>query len=411
MTLNCPGTATLITPPYAHAHLALLSNAGIRATSTLGDGGTHGAGSTGVQGIGVRTPSAAAVADATAGFSRLEHTPNGAMLRNGTLSLTFAMGAAPTIGRPIGSTVSVDGRAPKLHCSIAPLHTGRPTARTYDNAPGPGGTTRGQAGRAERFPRAARSGTRRPDRASDEDHFGATEGFRTRPPAWLAPEVTDLMDRTTVAGERAGERAMVERVRVWVDEPNVIFRRGLRACLEGDGFAVAGESSRFSPRPTLANVDILVFDADRGALADALDLTDGSAVRLVALVPPNREGLLYEAVDAGVAAVFPRTDVEPASLVTGLRAVAGGSLALPQRLVPGLLDRAANGSAGGLRSLVDRERSVLRLLSEGSDTREIADTLGYSERTVKNIVHDLLVKMNCRNRAHAVGHATRLGLI
>ena len=37
--------------------------------------------------------------------------------------------------------------------------------------------------------------------------------------------------------------------------------------------------------------------------------------------------------------------------------------------------------------------------------------MGYSVRTVKNIVHDLLMKTNCRNRAHAVALATRQGLI
>ena len=54
---------------------------------------------------------------------------------------------------------------------------------------------------------------------------------------------------------------------------------------------------------------------------------------------------------------------------------------------------------------------MLALLAEGSDTKEIAGRLSYSERTVKNIVHDLLVKMNCRTRAHAVALATRQGVI
>jgi DNA-binding NarL/FixJ family response regulator len=61
--------------------------------------------------------------------------------------------------------------------------------------------------------------------------------------------------------------------------------------------------------------------------------------------------------------------------------------------------------------LSDRELAVLRLLAEGSDTVEIGETLGYSERTVKNIVHDVLMKTNCRNRTHAVALATREGLI
>jgi DNA-binding CsgD family transcriptional regulator len=54
---------------------------------------------------------------------------------------------------------------------------------------------------------------------------------------------------------------------------------------------------------------------------------------------------------------------------------------------------------------------VLARLSQGDDTQCIAIDLCYSERTVKNIVHDVLMKLNCRNRAHAVATATRQGII
>jgi DNA-binding CsgD family transcriptional regulator len=76
-----------------------------------------------------------------------------------------------------------------------------------------------------------------------------------------------------------------------------------------------------------------------------------------------------------------------------------------------LLERAARSGGGGPHPLTDRELEVLRSLSRGDDTREIADAMGYSVRTVKNIVHDLLMKTNSRNRAHAVALATRQGLI
>ena len=65
----------------------------------------------------------------------------------------------------------------------------------------------------------------------------------------------------------------------------------------------------------------------------------------------------------------------------------------------------------GAGDLTDRELGVLRLLSKGETTNQIAADLCYSEKTVKNIVHDVLVRMNCRNRAQAVALATRRGLI
>jgi DNA-binding NarL/FixJ family response regulator len=61
--------------------------------------------------------------------------------------------------------------------------------------------------------------------------------------------------------------------------------------------------------------------------------------------------------------------------------------------------------------LTERELSVLRLLADGHDTAEVGKQLFYSERTVKNIVHDLTSRLELRNRTHAVAFALRQGLI
>ena len=67
--------------------------------------------------------------------------------------------------------------------------------------------------------------------------------------------------------------------------------------------------------------------------------------------------------------------------------------------------------APAVPQLSQREHQVLRLLADGESTRGIAQRLNYSERTVKNIVHDLLVKLDCRTRAHAVALAATRGVI
>jgi DNA-binding NarL/FixJ family response regulator len=58
-----------------------------------------------------------------------------------------------------------------------------------------------------------------------------------------------------------------------------------------------------------------------------------------------------------------------------------------------------------------REIEVLRLVAEGFDTAHIAMQLSYSERTVKNVLHDLTTRLQLRNRSHAVAYALREGLI
>jgi DNA-binding NarL/FixJ family response regulator len=61
--------------------------------------------------------------------------------------------------------------------------------------------------------------------------------------------------------------------------------------------------------------------------------------------------------------------------------------------------------------LTEREVAVLRLLAEGHDTAEVGRRLFFSERTVKNVIHDVTSRLELRNRSHAVAYAIREGLI
>jgi len=94
--------------------------------STVEEPGTHGAMVIGMQGIGVRTPSAAAVAAMTIGFAGQLHIPNGITFTKGLLSMMFAEGV-PETTRLRGKTLSVPGANPKEHFNIAPVHTSIPT--------------------------------------------------------------------------------------------------------------------------------------------------------------------------------------------------------------------------------------------------------------------------------------------
>jgi hypothetical protein len=77
----------------------------------------------GVHGIGVRAPSAAAVAAATMGFMRLVHSPKGGMLTKGTMSVIVATGMFDPRTRFMGSTAMVDGARPIEQVIIAPFTT------------------------------------------------------------------------------------------------------------------------------------------------------------------------------------------------------------------------------------------------------------------------------------------------
>ena len=111
-----------MTPPQLHISFDELFSAGMLPISTVGAPGTQGATVTGIQGMGVSTPIAAAVAAITMGLAGLMHMANGGILSMGLLSMMLAAGV-PVMVRFKGSTTRLLGAAPKLHIIMAPVHT------------------------------------------------------------------------------------------------------------------------------------------------------------------------------------------------------------------------------------------------------------------------------------------------
>jgi DNA-binding NarL/FixJ family response regulator len=197
---------------------------------------------------------------------------------------------------------------------------------------------------------------------------------------------------------------------VWVDDPHAVVRRGMVATLAGE-FTVVGESDRLAPTPDLDRAGVLVFHADGPVVGAALRMSSGRGTRLVATVRRPDDARLHELVAAGVAAIVFHDDLTPDLLLDTVRSAARNRANLPADVLPRLLERAGRVAPAAPGALTQREREVLRMLADGQDTRAIAAGLCYSERTVKNVVHDVLTKLNCRTRAQAVGLATRAGVI
>jgi DNA-binding NarL/FixJ family response regulator len=206
---------------------------------------------------------------------------------------------------------------------------------------------------------------------------------------------------------------MERGVALWLDESNAIFRRGMANCLASAGFVIVGESAHLTPAPDLRAAEILLIELDGPGLVTAAKLTAGNATHLVGVAESSSPGLMENAVKAGFAGVLIREEVTPASLVAAVQAVACGVGSIPPSVLGPLLTGrgCSSGPLVDRGVLAGRELNVLRLLAEGSSTREIAGELCYSERTVKNIVHDTLAKLHCRTRAHAVAVMARQGTL
>ena len=165
--------------------------------------------------------------------------------------------------------------------------------------------------------------------------------------------------------------------------------------------------------PDLDAVEILLLELDGSGLVTAAKLAGDGATRLVGVAESSSQSLMENAVKAGFAGLLIREEITPASLVASVHAVACGFGSIPPAVLALLLSGrgCSSGPTVDRGVLAGRELNVLRLLAEGSTTREIAGELCYSERTVKNIVHDTLAKLHCRTRAHAVAVMARQGAL
>jgi DNA-binding NarL/FixJ family response regulator len=123
------------------------------------------------------------------------------------------------------------------------------------------------------------------------------------------------------------------------------------------------------------------------------------------------EAAVLTAMQAGALGFLRKDTLTPDSLGAAVRAAASGSGVVTPELLGRLISGIPADDRPAAARLTDREQRVLALIAAGHPTREVALQLSYSERTVKNVLHDVVTKLNARSRSQAVAFAVREGLI
>jgi DNA-binding NarL/FixJ family response regulator len=196
-----------------------------------------------------------------------------------------------------------------------------------------------------------------------------------------------------------------------------------------DPVSQAGISAQLRPRPEIHVLEEAEVDQASVAIVVADDLDD-AATRVIRAIQRNGcprvvvvsrridDTGVFAALEAGACGLLRREDASPERLVDLVRTAAKGDGSVPPDVLGRLLDQigrlqrqvlAPRGLT--MSGLTEREIEVLRLVADGHDTAEIARMLSYSERTIKNVIHDLTARLCLRNRTHAVAYAVREGLI
>lgn len=207
-----------------------------------------------------------------------------------------------------------------------------------------------------------------------------------------------------------------------VDDQNLV-RKGVRSLLElSEEITVVAEAAdgveamRLIPE---SEPDVVLLDMRMPGMSglDVLQTLSkaGSLPPTIILTTFDDDELVLAGIKAGARGYLLK-DVSLEELVQAIRTVAeGGSIVKPavtQRLLKGLENlKTEFSSLDRPDPLTDRETEILRLMAGGYSNKEIANSLGVAEGTIKNHVSNILSKMGVRDRTRAVLKAFELGQI
>jgi DNA-binding NarL/FixJ family response regulator len=218
-------------------------------------------------------------------------------------------------------------------------------------------------------------------------------------------------------------------IQVTLVDDHALVRAGLRTLLEmGRGFEVVAEAAdgREAVRLIQAQLpDVVVMDIRMKEL-NGLDATRQviqacPQVHVLILSMYANEEYVFQALHNGATGYLLK-DATAAELERAVRAVARGDIYVsPAVLTPvisGYLQsqrRGARKERGAIAVLPyvlsPRQREVLQLIGESVTTKEIAQRLHLSVKTVESHRTQLMERLNTHNLAGLVRHAVRLGLV
>jgi len=215
----------------------------------------------------------------------------------------------------------------------------------------------------------------------------------------------------------------LKKIRVLVVDDHAIVRDGICALLSRAGdMEVVGEASNGEEAMEMTkklNPDVVLMDIAMPVLS-GLEATrricrEMPGIRVLALTQYDDKEYVFPLIQAGALGFISKTSAS-SELTSAIRYVDRGESYLSPSVAKLMVDDYQHGAAMQAESdpyeqLTDRERDVLKLVAEGYTTREIADMLVISPKTVEGHKSSLMSKLNVHNRIELVKYALRRGLI
>lgn len=196
---------------------------------------------------------------------------------------------------------------------------------------------------------------------------------------------------------------MDDRIRIMIADDHPIVRQGLRQTIESDGrMAIAGEAGDGEQalaaadelRPNVILLDVDLPKMDGFQVAQSLRERKIEA-KIIFLTVHREESFMRRALSLG-AAGYVLKDSAITDIIAAINAVSGGLPFISPAMTAYLLKTKTAAGDGDLDSLTPAERRVLRLIAEYKTTKEIAELLFISPRTVESHRGTITQKLGLR---------------
>ncbi len=201
------------------------------------------------------------------------------------------------------------------------------------------------------------------------------------------------------------------RVRVLLCDDHELVRRGLRSLLESDlTIEVIAEASSADAAVTASAEtapDVVVMDVrmpGRSGVEACRDIrAHREQTRVLILTSFADDEALFSAIMAG-ASGYVLKQIQGNDLLDAIHRVANGESLLDPSVTGQVLARIrgdvlGTGSDGGVEQLTPQERRIVGLVAEGMTNRQIGEQVHLAEKTVKNYVSNILMKLDLSRRA------------
>jgi DNA-binding NarL/FixJ family response regulator len=213
-----------------------------------------------------------------------------------------------------------------------------------------------------------------------------------------------------------------DEARILLADDHALVRRGVRLILDASpGLRVVAEASDGAEAVALtraSEIDLVIMDVAMPrmtGLQAAREITSREAHPYILMLSMfDNEQYFFEALKAGASGYVLKSVVDHDLVKACHAAVRGESFLYPgveSTLVRSYLERIARGEAIPTSVLTAREDEVVKLIAEGHSSKEIAQALVISVKTVERHRANILEKLGMRDRTELTRYAIRAGLV